>query len=36
MDGAFDVERPKEYGGRMEFTDYTSLERDYQSGKIHP
>lgn len=36
MNQAFEIERPKIYGGRMKFTDYTSLERDYQSGKIHP
>jgi len=36
VDGAFGIERPKKYGGRTEFIDYPSLERNYKSGKIHP
>ncbi len=30
------IERKKEFGGDAEYFDYTSLEKDYTEGKIHP
>jgi tyrosyl-tRNA synthetase len=30
------IERKKEHGGDVEYFDYTSLEKDYLEGKIHP
>lgn len=32
----FVIDRPKKFGGRMEFDSYQDLEKNYREGKIHP
>jgi len=34
--GKLTVERPKKYGGNLEYFTYDNLESDYRAGKIHP
>jgi tyrosyl-tRNA synthetase len=30
------LERPKRFGGRIEYEKYSKLEMDYAAGKLHP
>jgi tyrosyl-tRNA synthetase len=32
----FVIERPEEFGGKLSYRNYESLEKDYKAGKIHP
>lgn len=36
INGSLSVERKKEYGGDIEFSDYRELEDNYRNGKLHP
>lgn len=36
INGSLSVERKREYGGDVEFTDYRELEDTYRNGKLHP
>jgi tyrosyl-tRNA synthetase len=31
-----DIKRPKKFGGNVVFKDYESLEKDFETGKLHP
>jgi tyrosyl-tRNA synthetase len=30
------LERPKRFGGRIEYEEFSKLEMDYAAGKLHP
>ena len=30
------LDRPEKFGGKAEYKDYQSMERDYMNGNIHP
>lgn len=32
----FNIKRPEKFGGNVDYSSYSDLERDYLSGKIHP
>lgn len=36
MKGTLKIERKKEYGSDIEYSDYKELETDYRNGKLHP
>ncbi len=36
ISGALKIERKREYGGDVEYTDYAQLEGDFAAGKLHP
>ncbi|MFA5084709.1 MAG: tyrosine--tRNA ligase, partial [Candidatus Paceibacterota bacterium] len=34
--GEMKIERPAKFGGNLEFSEYSLLEKEYSEGKIHP
>ncbi|MBY8981802.1 MAG: tyrosine--tRNA ligase [Candidatus Lokiarchaeota archaeon] len=32
----FQIERPEKFGGNLEYSSYSDMEKDYSQGKIHP